>query len=326
MQPPPLLSVLIPAYNAERFLGEALRSVLRQTITDLEVIVINDGSTDATARILEEVHDSRLRVFYQENRGYVFSLNRALSEARGQFVARMDADDISLSRRLELQLTFLENHPQVACVGCQFAQIDEDGKILNNCVPLPEEHEAIVRRLEKAQLGILHPSMLCRTEALRAIGGYDERISNSEDLDLFYRLAARFRLANINQVAFLYRITRSAVSTKFFSSQRKNERILRAAWKRSLVSGQYRLVDADYRNISPATKAAPSPKRISAHYYNRVGRALLRGGRWREARLYYFKSAINQPLQLLAYFGMLRSFLHLGKVPQRLPWAEESAQ
>ena len=312
---PPLVSVVLPVYNGEAHLARAVGSILRQSFRDFELLVIDDGSTDASGAILAGVSDPRLRVLRQENLGLVAALNRGIAEARGEFLARMDHDDISLPRRLEWQIEWLRQHPGHAAVGCQFAQMDEGGRVLNRVVPLPTTHQGILERIGKGWLGILHPTMFMRRDALRQIGGYDARVRPyCEDVDLVYRLACRWQLGNISRVAYLYRLTRQAVSTAGFSRQRRSERVLLAAWRRFLRHGEYRLTEEDYLWLDNKWPQPSDPARSAAHYHNRMGRALLRGGRFWEAGWHYLLAARNRPLQLLAYSGLLRAFLHLGRV------------
>ncbi|MHA1713815.1 MAG: glycosyltransferase, partial [Candidatus Ranarchaeia archaeon] len=127
---PPKVSVIMSVYNAEKHVKKAIDSILSQTFRDFEFIIINDGSTDRTSEILKSYADPRLIVVNQANRGVTQSLNKAIGMARGQYIARMDADDISLPQRLEMQVEFLEEHPEVGLVGTSVITIDEEGKTI----------------------------------------------------------------------------------------------------------------------------------------------------------------------------------------------------
>src|SRR5437867_4347597 len=118
----PSISVVLPVYNCPHYVGEAIDSILAQSYADFELIVINDGSTDETPRVLERVRDSRVRLYAQENRGLAATLNRGIELARGRYIARQDQDDASLPERLEKQVAFLDAHPNCALVGT-WAQI-----------------------------------------------------------------------------------------------------------------------------------------------------------------------------------------------------------
>ena len=125
----PKISVVMPAYNAAEYLDEAIRSILNQTFRDFEFIIINDGSTDDSISILDKQQklDSRIRVYHQENQGMIAALNRGCRLARGKYIARMDADDISLPGRLEKQLKYMERHPQIGILGTWIYSIDKNG-------------------------------------------------------------------------------------------------------------------------------------------------------------------------------------------------------
>ena len=131
MSTSPVISVLMPALNAEKYLTEAVQSVLLQSFTDFEFLICDDGSTDATARLLRNFaeRDPRINYYSRPNRGFIFTLNELAAAARGEFFARMDADDASTPQRLENQLRFLENNPAVAAVSCGYTLMDERGRI-----------------------------------------------------------------------------------------------------------------------------------------------------------------------------------------------------
>lgn len=126
----PKISVVMSVYNGERYLGEAVESIFNQTFSDFEFIIINDGSTDRTPEILTEIDDPRAKVINQPNRGLTASLNRAIRLAKGEYIARMDADDISEPTRLERQVEVLDRDPDVVLVACWYEVIDEKGNFL----------------------------------------------------------------------------------------------------------------------------------------------------------------------------------------------------
>lgn len=194
----PVVSVLMPVYNAERYVGEAVRSILEQTFSDFEFIVIDDGSTDRSGEQLAELAagDSRMRLVRRPNTGYLRALNEGLAYCSGEFVARMDADDVSLPERFERQIDYLRAHPDCLAVGCGMLRIDADGDPI--CAePMPTAHEEIVARLLKGLGALPHPGAMIRREAIVAAGGYREAYYGAEDHDLWLRLADRGQLANL---------------------------------------------------------------------------------------------------------------------------------
>jgi len=207
----PSISVLIPARNAACTLDQALGSIKAQTFSDWEAIVVDDGSTDDTPHLLAawQRRDERFRVLRNpEPLGLVPSLNRALEEAGAPLLARMDADDVSLPRRFELQRELLEGE-ELAAVGCRVRYFPQElvagGALryeewLNN-VLTAEEHARDIF----VECPLAHPTMLLRTEALRSVGGYAAR-GWAEDYDLCLRLwLAGYRIAKVPEVLFLWR-------------------------------------------------------------------------------------------------------------------------
>jgi hypothetical protein len=169
-----LVSVLMPVYNGEEYLGEAIESILNQTFRDFEFIIINDGSIDGTAEILAECaeRDKRIQVHQQANQGLTATLNKGLNLARGQYIARMDADDISLPERLATQVDFLNRHSEVGLVSANCYFIDSAGKITHGPFLLCSLAGAQVEWELYWGNPIVHPSIMVRTTVIRSCGGY----------------------------------------------------------------------------------------------------------------------------------------------------------
>ncbi len=208
----PAISVLLPVFNAERYLGAALESVLAQTFTDFECVVVDDGSTDTSPTILAQyaAHDGRIRIIRQANLGIVAALNRGLAECRAPLVARMDADDICHPSRLAVQIAFLQTHPAVVAVGTAFRVIHANGRpgpVLQN----PISHDAIVRALQQRSC-LAHPTVMMRKATVLEAGGYREPLRHAEDYDLWARLADKHRLANLRACLLDYRVHPQQVS------------------------------------------------------------------------------------------------------------------
>lgn len=208
-----LISVIIPAYNAQNYISLAVESILNQTYKDIEVIVVNDGSTDNTLNILKNLEktDSRLKVInFPENKGLTAALNAAIEEAEGQYMARMDADDISLSRRLEKQIKYLKEHPSVIAVGTQAALIDKDNKIFGY-----KKFPTDTKRLHDMIMEVMpmqHPTIMTYTKIMKKEKYEDQ--PTAEDVGLFMRLLNYGDFANIDEILFHYRILRNSNSFK----------------------------------------------------------------------------------------------------------------
>jgi glycosyltransferase involved in cell wall biosynthesis len=203
----PQISVLMPVYQAERYLEEAVESILAQSFDDFELLALDDGSTDESPRILAALadRDDRIRVHVAPHAGLVSRLNEGLAQARGTYIARMDADDISYPERFERQIAFLETHPECVAVGTAVDEVDPDGRPIRP-LDIRPSHEEIESRLLQGDGGaLIHASALYRTDALRGVGGYRQGLDGGEDIDLHLRLAECGRLANLPDRLFLYR-------------------------------------------------------------------------------------------------------------------------
>jgi glycosyltransferase involved in cell wall biosynthesis len=208
----PIVSVVMSVFNGERYLDEAIESILSQSFSDFEFIAIDDGSTDGSGTLLEfyQKKDSRLRVYHQDNRGLVESLNRGCGLAQGEYLARMDADDIAVPDRLSWQVSFLQQNPEIAVLGGAIERIDSSGKSLE------VKHYPVTDREIKAALlhtsALPHPAVLIRKETFRCVGGYRAAFVDAEDYDLWLRISERWQLANLDRVLLKYRVHAGQVS------------------------------------------------------------------------------------------------------------------
>ncbi len=247
----PLVSVLLPVYNAERYLAEAVESILRQSFSDFELLVIDDGSRDRSGQILQSFaqRDPRIRLLRRENRGLIATLNEMLTLAQGEFLARMDADDLATPDRLALQVQFLQQHPQIVCVGGAFDLIDAQGRTVQ-AVPMPEQNAEIQQMLLIGRTIINHPCALIRRSALLQIGGYDPTMRTVEDLDMLLKLGELGELANLPDTVLQYRFHFESVSAQNILLQNQMaETACRQAWQRRGIEGHYDAPQPWYRPL-----------------------------------------------------------------------------
>jgi hypothetical protein len=202
----PRVSVVIPAYNAEEYLAEALDSVIAQTYRDIEIVVVDDGSSDGTSAILDRYRrlDDRMIVHRQPRGGVVVALNQGLALARGEFIARMDADDISLPHRIERQVGFLDAHPAVAVVGGSVILVNAKNEEFHR--EAPPASDALIKAMLQDNSTMVHPAVLIRRDVLGDLGGYRDVVKYAEDYDLWLRIAERHELANLQEPVLRYRI------------------------------------------------------------------------------------------------------------------------
>ncbi len=216
----PTISVVMSVFNGERYLREAVSSILMQSFGDFEFIVIDDGSTDSSGQILDsyQASDGRVAVYHQENSGLSVSLNRGCALARGKYIARMDADDIAVRDRLMWQVDFMEAHPEVGVLGGAVESIDATGKGLLRCRQ-PLKDRDIKSALHRGDCPFWHPSVLIQKEALTSMGGYRMTMVHAEDYDLWLRIADRFQFANLEAVLLKYRVHANQVSVSRWREQ-----------------------------------------------------------------------------------------------------------
>lgn len=209
----PQVSIVMAVFNGERFLGEAVDSVLGQSFQDFEFIIIDDGSTDGTSAMLEAYgrHDDRIHVYRQENRGLVDSLNRGCALAQGLYLARMDCDDIAATDRFERQVQFLEAHPEVGLLSGAVEFIDATCKPL--CIASNPCNDADIQRALPDGNVFWHPAAIMRKSVFQAVGGY-RQIKDAEDYDLWLRMAEHTRTANLPEVLLHYRVHAGQVSIR----------------------------------------------------------------------------------------------------------------
>jgi glycosyltransferase involved in cell wall biosynthesis len=232
-----LISVIISVYNGEDTIVEAVESALQQTLSDLEVIVIDDGSTDATGDFLQKISDSRLKVFSYPNAGIAASRNRALSHASGQYIAPLDADDIWKPEKLEVQLEALQSSPDAAVAYCWSDCIDESGHWLR-----PGGHPNftgyVLPNLLLSDILENGSNPLIEHQALIKVGKYDESLAAGQDWDMSIRLAANYNFVLVRQALVLYRVSTSSISTNINRLETATLKVIHRAFSRAPESLQ----------------------------------------------------------------------------------------
>lgn len=201
----PVVSVLMPVRNGAAYVADAMESILAQTLRTFELLVMDDGSQDATPAIVAGAasRDARVRVVAVAGQGIVPALNTGLAEARGRYIARMDADDVAMPERLARQVATLDAFPNVAVVGSACRVIDHAGTVLAERHP-PTAHAEIRSALMHANC-MIHPTVMMRRDAVVDSGGYRAAFRLAEDFDLWLRLSERHDLLNLSEPLLDYR-------------------------------------------------------------------------------------------------------------------------
>ena len=206
----------MPLFNGEKYLKQAIESILRQTYINFEFIIIDDASTDTSLEILEQYNDPRIRLVKNDNNeGITKSLNRGLTIANGEYIARMDADDISLPNRFLEEVIFLDNNPDIVMVGTARELIDEYGVRIRDVIPKKDPNFQDICNLNPFQ----HSSIMIRKSILLEFGGYNELFLSAEDCALWLRIVKKYKVSNIQKILCKLRIHNESITVKKFEQQ-----------------------------------------------------------------------------------------------------------
>ena len=199
----PRVSIILPVYNGQKYIQSSINSLLAQTYADFELIVINDGSTDNTEEIIKKIRDPRLKIISRPNKGLVKTLNEGIRRAKGEFIARQDADDLSLPTRLEKQISFLDSHHKIGLVGSNYTIIDEEDTELVATDIFTHPDDLSVAEIVSNQFG--HGSVVMRSSIVRKAKGYNAAVGHVEDYDLFVRMSRLSKIANLPEALYRWR-------------------------------------------------------------------------------------------------------------------------
>lgn len=238
----PKVSVLLPVYNGEKHLHDAISSILSQTFTDLELLIINDGSTDGSEAIIRSFNDSRINyIINEKNIGLIATLNKGIELAKGEYLARMDADDISLPKRFETQVKLMNAEPDLVVCACRVETVDRKIFKVGQHWFTGDDIPALL--LFNAT--ICHPSVMMRVSKIKEANElYSAEFKHAEDYELWVRLALNNKFALTNEVLFLYRENDTQVSVKYKTEQGERASVIR---KNYLLKCGFKFNDSEFR-------------------------------------------------------------------------------
>ena len=308
-----MISVVLAVYNGERHVAMAVRSLLAQTFRDFELIVVDDGSTDGTPDVLSTLaqSDARVVVVRQANRGLTGSLNTGIALAKGVYIARQDADDISRPERFERQVAYLDAHPSVAALGTGADVIASTGEVVG-ALTVAIGADEVKRGLMTLRRTPVHGSIMMRKSAFDAAGGYREAFRAGQDYDLWLRLSSRFDIDNLADVVYQWRLDRAGVYANRRETQLKYAGVARAFARERAADGRdsYALLESCADDLDRFAERY----RLRAFVHALWGELLLRGlGNSARVRRHLRKAVVGgwiRPRTLL-----LAGWTHLG-----LPW------
>ncbi|MCC8427146.1 glycosyltransferase [Mucilaginibacter sp. UR6-11] len=299
----PNITVLMPAYNAEKYIGEAITSVLQQTYTDFELVIVNDGSTDGTVAIINSFNDERIVLINQSNRGVADALNTGLKYARAPYIARFDADDICYPYRLEKQIRFLQDNPEYILVGSEAKYILENGDFLFDFHCIAYSHEQIMAKLY-FYCPFVHPAVMYKKAAVLNAGGYPTHAHNFEDYLLWTNLVNQGLFCNLTEPLIKYRLNSSSVTIDEKWRGRRFRELKRGIVLRGSITA------AEGNELLAIIRDQDVRKIKEGAYNSLCGKKFLTANHQPERARNYFNKAIkiyplrfeNYLLYLLSYF------------------------
>ncbi len=299
----PPVTVLMPAYNAGLYIREAIDSVLQQTFTDFELLIVNDGSTDDTEALIRSYSDPRIRIFSQENQGVTGALNRGLQLARGKYIARFDADDICYPDRLAVQYDFMEANPGCVLLGGASDYIDKDGHYLFEWQPSAYESEQLRKEI-RTTCPFDHPTVMYVREVALEAGGYPQGAIHFEDHLFWTRFFDFGTVANLSKPLIRHRFNPGSVTIDEKWRGPEFKRI-----KYTSVANGY-ITEGDAARLKEIVRTQDVAKYKDAAYYTMIAKKYL----WNrhepfKARLHLHKAIGIMPLKAEPYLLYLLSFL-----------------
>ncbi|OOQ57279.1 glycosyltransferase family 2 protein [Mucilaginibacter pedocola] len=301
--PEPKITVLMPAYNAGKYIGEAIASVLAQTFTNFELMIVNDGSTDDTLDIISSFDDNRIVVIHQSNKGVSAALNTGLKYARAPYIARFDADDVCYPNRLQLQYDFITANPQYSIVGSEADYIDNEGEFLFTH-QLAAYSYADIKQLDVSVCPMIHSCVLYKKDVIVGAGGYNEHAYTFEDHFLWAQLLKTEQACNLPQPLIKVRLNPESVTI----DEKWHTRKFRAIKQESLKTR--RISASEGIELQRIGKGQYSAKNKHGAYYALCGKKfLLNNYQPQRARNHVVRAIALQPLRLDNYLLYVISFL-----------------
>jgi glycosyltransferase involved in cell wall biosynthesis len=290
----PRISVIVPAYNAALYLSHAIDSVLAQTYLNWEIVIVDDGSADNTCAVVDSYRpklQDRLRYIHQPNRGVSAARNAGIRAARGEFIALLDADDVWLPRRLERGVKAMDADPDTGLVHARVARIDTQGSVTGQLKVEPKYLSGrIARHIYTRHAHLICTTVMFRKNCLETAGWFDETMHVTEDRDLWFRIALRYKVAYIDEVSAYYRLSPSSTTANL-------ERLLK---------GQLYFVAKHHKS-----GAASRLEQLQAlgNIYRELGDSLFRGGAVTKAIGSYLRAVGYNPLSVPNVYMLFRAIM-----------------
>jgi len=299
------VSVLMPAYNAEKYIGEAIDSVLNQTFVNFELVIVDDGSTDNTANVIKAYTDKRIKLIQQKNGGVSAALNTGLSQAQGKYIARFDADDVCYPYRLQQQFDFMETNPDFVLIGSDADYMSEEGAFLFTYHNIGYSNQEIQEKIN-VYCPFVHSTVCYRKEAVVQLGGYEVLAFTFEDYFLWKKLVKIGKVCNFKTPLIKVRFNAASVTVDEKDRDPEFIRLKKKALQNGFISAEDgRLMKAGLTKLSPQKK--------ESSYHRMLGKKYL----WNNyqptmARKHLIKSLKIEPFKLNTFLFLALSFLPQG--------------
>jgi glycosyltransferase involved in cell wall biosynthesis len=298
----PKITVLVPAYNAEKYIGKAIDSVLAQTFTDFELLLINDGSTDATEAIIRSYTDERIRLINQTNQGIAAALNMGMLNANADLIARFDADDICMPERLMLQYNFLQEQPDYVIVGADADYIDMNGDFVFTC-HLPAHNDEDIRDLALHKCPFIHSAVLFRKEPIMRAGAYNTNAYAFQDHLLWSKVIKLGKACNLPRALLQVRLNPESISI----DEKWRTKRFREIKSGAIQNGNITMEEG--RELLSILKEQNNPRIKEGSYYSLLGKKYLWNNHQpKKARINLSKAIRIHPGRLDSYAIMALSF------------------
>jgi glycosyltransferase involved in cell wall biosynthesis len=294
------VTVLMSVFNGEKFLHQAIESILSQSFTNFEFLIIDDGSTDRSQEIILSYNDDRIRLICnRQNIGLTKSLNRGLAESQGEYIARMDADDISLPKRLERLVGYLDSHPDVSIVGTGAEKINGNSEIIG--LQCPQAEPEFIDFLDSNQ--VIHGSILARKKVLKAIGGYPVQFRLCQDYALFLKIAKNHKIRNLQEILYQSRTHNQSITINNFEKSIAYHIVaIRYANNEKIDTAKYPFNGDNIRDLIESLNSCEKE-----YYHNARVSFLLMNGNLKLARSEYWQLFKIPPHKLIYLINFLRT-------------------
>ncbi len=234
MKEQPLVSVIIPTYNQEKYIKKTLESVLSQTFKSIEIIVVDDGSTDETAEIVNSFNEPRIIYIWQKNKGPAAARNTGIKRAQGKYIAFLDADDLWLREKLERQINFMEKNSEIGLLGTGCYEINHKGEMMSKKI-FPTKNK-ILKKILIRYNPFIQSSIMLKKEIFDKKEGYNESFPQSEDYELWLRIAKNYKIANLPEYLVMKRYYKESLSP---TKDKEQLLFVLKAKKKAILNDQY---------------------------------------------------------------------------------------